>query len=64
MGAQKERCAIDVVASLVYKVQQRWSKKELAVALFMDMKGAFDHISITQLVAQILELEIDGDLIR
>ena len=64
MGARKERCAIDAVASLVYEVQQRWSKKELAAALFMDVKGAFDHVSKTQLVARMLELEIDGDLIR
>lgn len=30
----------------------------------MDMKGAFDHVSKTQLVVQMLELKIDGDPIR
>ena len=64
MGARKERCAIDAVASLVYEVEQRWAEKKLAAALFMGVKGAFDHVSKTQLVAQMLELEIDGDLIR
>ena len=29
----------------------------------MDMKGAFDHVSKTQLVTRMLELEIDGDFI-
>ena len=29
----------------------------------MDVKDALDHVSKTQLVAQMLELEIDGDLI-
>lgn len=61
---RKERCAIDAVASLIYKVEQRCAKKKLAAALFKDVKGAFDHVSKSQLVAQMLELEIDGDLIR
>lgn len=30
----------------------------------MDVKGVFDHVSKTQLIAQMFELEIDGDLIR
>ena len=64
IGARKERFAIDAVASLVYEVEQRWAEKKLAAALFMDVKGAFDHVSKTQLVARMLELEIDGDLIR
>ena len=29
----------------------------------MDVKKAFNHVSKTQLIAQMLELEIDGDLI-
>ena len=45
MGARKERCAIDVVVSLVHKVEQQWDKKKLAAALFMNVKGAFDHVS-------------------
>lgn len=61
MGARKERCAIDAVASLVHEVQRRWAKKELAAALFMDVKGAFDHVSKAQLVARMVELDIDGD---
>ena len=35
----------------------------LAAALFVDVKGAFDHVSKTQLIARMLELEVDGDLI-
>lgn len=63
-GARKERCATNAVASLVYEVEQIWAKKKLAAALFMDVKGAFDHISKTQLVASMLGLEVDGDFIR
>ena len=45
MGARKERLAIDAVAVLIHTVQEKWSEKELAGALFMDVKGAFDHVS-------------------
>lgn len=38
-------------------------KKELASILFMDVKKAFNHISKTKLVARMLELKIDEDLI-
>lgn len=64
MGARKERCAIDAIASLIHEVEQQWAKKKLAAALFMDVKGAFDHVSKTQLIARMLELGVDGDLIR
>ena len=40
------------------------SQKKLAAALFMDVKRAFDHILKNQLIAQMLELAIDRDLIR
>lgn len=63
MGARKERCAIDAVVSLVYDVEQRWAEKKLVAALFIDVKEAFDHVSKSQLVARMLELGIDGDLI-
>ena len=64
IGAQKKRCAINAVASLVYEVEQRWAEKKLTAKLFMNVKRAFDHVSKSQLVAWILELEIDGDLTR
>lgn len=41
MTARKERCTIEVVVSLVHKVQQRWDKNEFAAALFIDVKACF-----------------------
>lgn len=64
MGARKERYAIDAVAVIVHQVEQAWAEKELAAALFMDVKGAFDHVAKNQLIARMLELGIDGDLVR
>ena len=64
MRARKQRCAIDVVASLVHTVSESWAEKKLATALFIDIKRAFDHVSKTSLVKKMIKLGIDGDLIR
>ena len=63
MGGRKERSAIDTVATLVYTIQNKWEEKKLAAALFMDVKGAFDHVSKGQLLTRMIELGIDGDLV-
>lgn len=63
MGSQKKRSAIDVVAILVYIVQERYEEKKLATVLFMDVKSVFDYVSKAQLVTQMIALEIGRDLI-
>lgn len=55
--------AIDIVATLVHKVQENWQEKKLANALFMDVKGAFDHVLRGQLPTQMIEFGIDRDLV-
>ena len=61
MGGRKERSAIDAVTTLVHTVQKKWQEKKLAAALFMDVKGAFDHVSKDQLLKRMTEFRIDGD---
>ena len=63
MGGRRERSAINAVATLVHAVQEKWEEKKLAAALFMDVKGAFDHVSKGQLLTRMIELGIDGDLV-
>ncbi len=63
MGGRKERSAIDAVATLVHTVQEEWEEKKLAAALFMDVKGAFDHVSRGQLITRMIELGVDGYLV-
>ena len=58
MGGRKERSAIDAVATLVHTIQQRWEEKKLAAALFMNVRGAFDHVSKGQLLTWKIELEL------
>lgn len=52
MGGRKERSAIDAVAILVHTVHEKWEEKKLAAALFVDVKGAFDHVSQIQLLTR------------
>ncbi len=63
MGGRRERSAIDAVATLLHTVQEKWQEKKLAGALFMDVKGAFDHVSRGQLLTRMIELGMDGDLV-
>lgn len=44
MGGQREKSAIDAVATLVHTVQEKWREKKLAAALFINVKEAFDNI--------------------
>ncbi len=63
MGDWRERSAIDVVATLIHIVQEKWEEKKLAATIFMDVKGAFDHVSKGQLLTQIIELGVDANLV-
>jgi ribonuclease HI len=64
MGSRKQRNAIDAVACLIQSTHEAWRQKQLMGALFMDVKGAFDHVNPGKLVARMIELGLDGDLVR
>ena len=49
MGSRKQISAIDAVMSLVHDIQLAKHDNEDTSVLFMDVKGAFDHISTNQL---------------
>lgn len=61
--AQKNPYTIDVIASLVPKVESCWAEKKSVVTLFMNIKGAFNYISRIRLAKKMIELGINGDLI-
>ena len=63
MGARKHRSAINAAALLIQKVQEVWQNRKIAGALFMDVKGAFDHVSRAQLAQRMSDLGIDDDVI-
>lgn len=64
MGSRKQRSAIDAVACLIQRTHDSWKRQQLMGALFMDVKGAFDHVNPGRLVSRMGELGLDGDLIR
>lgn len=64
MGARKRRCAVDAVAAMLHKVQEIWSRKRFAEALFMNVKEVFDHVNNDKLICRIQEMKIDDDLIN
>ena len=46
MGSRKQISAINVVMSLVHDIQLAKHNNENTLVLFMDVKGAYDHVSI------------------
>ncbi|KAI9041051.1 uncharacterized protein KD926_007468 [Aspergillus affinis] len=63
MGSRKQRNAIDAVACLIQTTHEAWKLKQLVGALFLDVKGAFDHVNPDKLIKRLAELGLDGDLI-
>ena len=49
MGARKFCSALDAAALLIYMVQEVWECQKILRALFMNVKGAYDHLSSAQL---------------
>ena len=45
MGSRKQISAIDAVMSLVHDIQLAKHEDEDILVLFMDVKGAYDHVS-------------------
>lgn len=50
MRARKQQCAINVVESLIHKVQEYWAERKLSAELFMDVKDAFNYVPKNGLV--------------
>jgi hypothetical protein len=63
-GSRKGRSAVDAVAVLMNRAQEAWKRKEIAGVLLMDVKGAFDHVSRGRLLARMVEMRIESNLVR
>ena len=48
---------------IIFLTGGRWKKGEKAAVLFMDVKGAFDHVSGKKLAERMTDLGLDGDLV-
>jgi len=63
-GCRKRRLCVDAVAVLINRTQQAWNQKEVAGALFMDVKSAFNNVSKAHLGRRLATLGIEPDLVR
>jgi hypothetical protein len=64
MGGRKQKSALDACLLLQSKVQQAWQKKHITALLFLDVKGAFDHVATNQLLAMCMKQKLPLALIR
>lgn len=63
MKARIMRSTINATTILIYKVNKIWKKQQLAKALLMNVKRAFDHVSQVKLAQKIADLGINKDFI-
>jgi hypothetical protein len=52
------------VAQLVAKVEKAWGTKRTALALLLDVKGAFDWVDKVQLLRRMVQVGIAGNTVR
>ena len=64
MGGRKQRSAIDAVLNLVHDAQMAKSCGNTLTCLLLDVKGAFDHVALKQLVKILIKLKIPVNLIN
>ena len=50
MGGRKQRSATDAVLALVHNIEMAKTRKNTVSYLLLDVKGAFDHVLIHQLI--------------
>src|SRR6266496_830116 len=59
---RRKKSAIDVVMILIYNIQVAKQDKKVTSALFIDVKGAFDHVSANQLIKICIDLNLPKSL--
>ena len=64
IGGRKQRSALDAMLLLQSKVEEAWALKQTTALLFLDVKGAFDHVATNQLLAMCKKLRLPLALIR
>ena len=63
IGGRQRKSAIDTALLLIDYIKKARLKKYIAIALFLDIKGAFDHIARGQLLTILAKLRLPPSLI-
>ena len=64
MGGRKQRSAIDAVMCLTHDIQLANNNNKVLSALLLDVKGAFDHVSLNQLLKVMKKLHLPQTVLR
>jgi hypothetical protein len=57
LGCRRGRGTSDTVAQLVSNVEGAWCKKRTALALLLDVRGAFDRVNTKQLLRRMIQVQ-------
>ena len=58
MGGRKKRSAVDAVLALVHDAEEAMNNNKIFSCLLLDVKGAFDHVALNQLLKILRELHL------
>jgi len=64
MKDRKQRSAIKTVLNLVNNVQMAKSRENTLICLLLDVKEAFDHVTLKQLIKILIKLKVLINLIN
>ena len=64
MGGRKQRSAVDAAMCLTHDIQHAINNNKVLSALFLDVRGAFDHVSLNQLLKVMKRLHLPLVVLR
>ncbi len=64
IGGRVQNSALDTAMALMHEIESNQKKKEITSALFLDIKGAFDHVSRNRLLRICQKLGLPRSLCR
>ena len=64
MSGRKFKAAVNAVLNLTHNVQYAFNTKQVTSCLFLDVKGAFNHVSKNQLLQNLHKLNLSKSLIN
>ena len=62
MRGRKQRSAIDAVMTLTHDIELVRNQSNTLSCLMLDVKGAFDHISVHQLLTIMYKLQLSKEI--
>ena len=64
MGGRKQRSAIDAAMCLTHDIQLANNNNRVLSAMLLDVKGAFDHVSLNQLLKVMKQLKLPQRVLK